>query len=152
MAIVSGSCRYRVVLQSAAGWLTQSAAGWLVQSAAGSRPGRAVGREAGRSGRTVGLRGFASPDVLKYRLAVLGVSVVIYSDREGPYIIEEVNRSGAIKIKNAEGTNPKLVNGQRIKHYISGTPINIETNIINTIAPEEYIRETYQNVSDSEKE
>ena len=39
-----------------------------------------VGREAGRSGRTVGLRGFASPDVLKYRLAVLGVPVVDYSN------------------------------------------------------------------------
>ena len=33
---------------------------------------------------------------------------------EGPYIIEEVYRSGAIKINNAEGTNPKVVNGQRI--------------------------------------
>ena len=47
---------------------------------AGSRPGGAVGRGAGRSGRAVGLRGFASPDVLKYRLAVLGVPVVDYSD------------------------------------------------------------------------
>ena len=52
----------------------------------------------------------------------------------------------------AEGTNPKVVNGQRIKHYISGTPINVETNIINTITPEEYIRDTFQNVSDSKKE
>ena len=65
---------------------------------------------------------------------------------EGPYIIEEVYRSGAIKINNAEGTNPKVVNGQRIKHYISGKPINIETNIIDTITPEEYIRGTFQNV------
>ena len=64
----------------------------------------------------------------------------------------EVHHSGAIKINNAEGTNPKVVNGQRIKHYISGTPINVETDIINTITPEEYIREIYQNVSDSKKE
>jgi hypothetical protein len=49
-------------------------------------------------------------------------------------------------------TTPMVVNGQRIKHYISDTPINVETNIIITITPEEYIRETYQNVSDSEKE
>ena len=28
--------------------------------------------------------------------------------------------------------NPKVVNGQRLKHYISGTPINVETNIIDT--------------------
>ena len=71
---------------------------------------------------------------------------------EGPYIVEEVCHSGAIKINNAEGNNPKVVNRQRIKHYISGTPINVETNIINTIASEEYIRETYQNVTDPEKE
>ena len=48
----------------------------------------------------------------------------------GPYVIEEVYRSGAIKIINFEGTNPKVVNGQQIKHYISGTPINVESNII----------------------
>ena len=71
---------------------------------------------------------------------------------EGPYIIEEVYRSGAIKINNVERNNQKVVNGQRIKHYISGTPINVETNIINTVTPEEYIRETYQNAPDSEKE
>ena len=47
---------------------------------------------------------------------------------EGPYFIEEVYRSGAIKINNVEGTNLKVVNGQRIKHYISGTPINVESN------------------------
>ena len=40
----------------------------------------------------------------------------LLSKWEGPYIIEEVYRSGAIKINNAEGTNMKLVNGQRIKH------------------------------------
>ena len=44
-----------------------------------------------------------------------------------------------------------MVNGQRIKHYISGNPINVETNIIETITPEEYIRDTFQNVLDSEK-
>ena len=61
-------------------------------------------------------------------------------------------RSGAIKINNFEGTNPKVVNGQTIKHYISGNPINVETNIIETVTPEEYIRDTFQNVTDSEKE
>ena len=76
----------------------------------------------------------------------------LLSKWEGPYVIEEVYRSRAIKIKNFEGTNPKVVNGQRIKHYISGTSINVETNIINTVPPEEYIRDTFQNVSDSEKE
>ena len=66
----------------------------------------------------------------------------LLSKWEGLYIIEEVYRSDAIKINNAEGTNPKVVNSQRIKHYISGNPINVETNIIETVTPEEYIRET----------
>ena len=71
----------------------------------------------------------------------------LLSKWEGPYVIEEVYCSGAIKINNFEGQNPKVVNGQRIKYYISGNPINIET-----VTPEEYIRDTFQNVSDSEKE
>ena len=52
----------------------------------------------------------------------------------------EVYRSGAIKINNTEGTKPKVVNDQRIKHYISGNPINVETNIIETVTLEEYTR------------
>ena len=71
---------------------------------------------------------------------------------EGPYVMKEVYHSGAIKINNFEGTSPRVVNGQRIKHYISGNPINVETNIIETVTLEEYIRDTFQNVSDSEKE
>ena len=39
--------------------------------------------------------------------------------------------------------NPKVVNGQRIKHYIPGNPINVETNIIETMTPEEYITDTF---------
>ena len=66
--------------------------------------------------------------------------------------MEEVYHSGAIKINNIEGTNPKVVNGQRIKHYISGNPINVQTNVIETVTLEEYIRDTFQNVSDLEKE
>ena len=65
---------------------------------------------------------------------------------------EEVYHSGAIKINNTEGTNPNVVNGQRIKHYISGNPINVETNIIDIVTLEVYIMDTFQNVSDSEKE
>ena len=76
----------------------------------------------------------------------------LLSKWEGPYVVEEVYHSGAIKINNFEGTNPKVVNGQRIKHYISGNPINVETNVIDTVTPEEYIRDTFQNVSHSKKE
>ena len=76
----------------------------------------------------------------------------LLSKWEGPYIVDEVYRSGAIKINNTEGYFLRVVNGQRIKHYISGTPINVESNIINTITPEEYLRDIYQRVSDSENE
>ena len=69
----------------------------------------------------------------------------LLSKWEGPYIIEEVYRSGAIKINNSEGTNPRVVNGQRIKHYSSGTPINVETKIIETITLEEHIEESFRN-------
>ena len=40
---------------------------------------------------------------------------------KAPIVIEEVYQSGAIKINNAEGTNPKVVNGQQIKHYLRYT-------------------------------
>ena len=49
------------------------------------------------------------------------------------------------------GTNPKVVNGQRIKHYISSTPINVESNIIQTMTPEEHIKETLRNTPESLK-
>ena len=75
----------------------------------------------------------------------------LLSKWEGPYVIEEVYRSGAININNFEGTNPKVVNGQRIKHYISGTPANVESNIIQTLTPEEYIKESFQNTLESSK-
>ena len=50
----------------------------------------------------------------------------LLSKWEVRYVIEEVYYSGAIKFNNFEGTSPRVVNGQRIKHYISGNPINVE--------------------------
>ena len=73
----------------------------------------------------------------------------LLSKWEGPYIIEGVYRTGSIKINNAKGTNPKVVNGQRIKHYISCTPINVESNIIQTLTPEEHIKESFRNTPES---
>ena len=73
----------------------------------------------------------------------------LLSKWEGPYIIEEVYRSGAIKINNAEGNKPKVVNGQRLKHYIVGNPINIDSDVIQVITPEEYIEETFRKTPES---
>ena len=69
----------------------------------------------------------------------------LLSKWQGPYVTEEVYQSGAIKINNVEGTNSKVVNGQRIKHYILGTPINVESNIIQTLTPEERSRTLKRN-------
>ena len=90
--------------------------------------------------------------VLLYNSRLRFFAGKLLSKWEGPYVIEEVYRSGAIKINNFAGTNLKVVNSQRIKHYISSNPINVETNIIETVTPEEYIRDTFQNVPDSKKE
>src|SRR4051812_20658293 len=57
--------------------------------------------------------------VLLYNSRLRFFAGKLLSKWEGPYVIEEVYHSGAIKINNFEGTNPKVVNGQRIKHYIS---------------------------------
>src|ERR1041385_357185 len=58
---------------------------------------------------------------------------------EGPFHIEEVYRSGAIKINNFEGTKPQVVNGKRLKHYMAGDPINVDANMIYTKTHEEHV-------------
>ena len=57
-----------------------------------------------------------------------------------------------MKINNDEGTNPKVFNGKTIKHYISGTPIYVESNIIQTMTLEEHIKETFGTFQNHEKE
>ena len=89
--------------------------------------------------------------VLLYNSRLRFFAGKLLSKWEGPYVIKEVYHSGAIKI-NFKGTNSKVVNGQRVKHYILGNPINVETNVIETITPEEYIKDIFRNVSDSKKE
>ena len=49
-------------------------------------------------------------------------------------------------VREGHEASTRVVNGQRIKYYISGNPINVETNIIETVTPKEYIRDTFQNV------
>ena len=45
-----------------------------------------------------------------------------------------------------------MVNGYRIKYYISGIFINVESNIINAVIQEEYLRDIYQSVLDFKNE
>ena len=48
--------------------------------------------------------------VLLYNSRLRFFAGKLLSKWEGPYVIEEVYCSGAIKINNFEGTNPKVVN------------------------------------------
>src|SRR3954466_7567078 len=63
---------------------------------------------------------------------------------EGPFHIEEVYHSGVININNFEGTKPQVVNGQRLKHYIAGDPINVDVNMIYTTTHEEHVAAQFQ--------
>ena len=69
---------------------------------------------------------------------------------EGPFHIEEVYRSGAIKINNFEGTKPQVVNGQRLKHYMAGDPINVDANMIYTRTHEEHVAARFQTPAGAE--
>ena len=69
---------------------------------------------------------------------------------EGPFHIEEVYRSGAIKINNFEGTKPQVVNGQRLKHYMAGDPINVDVNMIYTRTHEEHVAAQFRTPAGAE--
>ena len=61
---------------------------------------------------------------------------------EATYIVKEVYHFEAIKINNAKGHKPKVVNEQTLKHYIVGNPIHIDSDVIQLTRPEECIEET----------
>jgi hypothetical protein len=62
---------------------------------------------------------------------------VLLSKWEGPYVIEEVYCSGAIKIASLKDDTTQVVNGQRLKHYIAGDSYNEDVDAIQTVSPEE---------------
>jgi hypothetical protein len=68
---------------------------------------------------------------------------------EGPFVIEEVYRSGAIKIASLKDNTTQLVNGQRLKHYISRNSYNEDIDIIQVVTPEEFIKEQIQETEES---
>jgi hypothetical protein len=71
---------------------------------------------------------------------------------EGPYIMEDVYLSGAIKINNAEGTKLRVVNGQRLKHYIANNPLEVHTDVIQVITLKEFIKKIFQKAPHPKKE
>jgi hypothetical protein len=68
---------------------------------------------------------------------------------EGPFVIEEVYRSGTVKIASLKDDTTQVVNGQRLKHYISGDSYNEDFDVIKMITPEEFIREHMQESAES---
>jgi hypothetical protein len=52
--------------------------------------------------------------------------------------------SGAVKIASLKDNTTQVVNGQRLKHYISGDSYNEDVNVIQMITPEEFIKEHMQ--------
>jgi hypothetical protein len=77
--------------------------------------------------------------VLLYRSLLRFFAGKLLSKWEGPYVIEEVYRSGAINIASLKDNTTQVVNGQRLKHYIAGDSYNEDVDVIQTVTPEEFI-------------
>jgi hypothetical protein len=73
----------------------------------------------------------------------------LLSTWEGPFIIEEVYRSGAIKIASLKDNTTQVVNAQRLKYYISGDSYNEDINVIQVVTPEEFIKDHMQETAES---
>ena len=55
---------------------------------------------------------------LLYNSQVKGKSNKIHTEWMGPYIVEEINANGSVRLKTLQGSVfQKLVNGVQLKHY-----------------------------------
>jgi hypothetical protein len=82
--------------------------------------------------------------VLLYRSRLRFFAGKLLSKLEGPFVIEEVYRSGAIKIASLKDNTTQVVNGQKLKHYIAGYSYNEDVDVIQTVTPEEFIQDNMQ--------
>jgi hypothetical protein len=55
-----------------------------------------------------------------------------------------VYRSGAIKIASLKYDSIQVVNGQRLKNYISGDSYNEDVDVIETVSLKEFIQDKFQ--------
>jgi hypothetical protein len=60
-----------------------------------------------------------------------------------------VYRSGAVKIVSLKDNTTQVVNGQKLKHYISRDSYNEDVDVIQMITPEEFIKEHMQETAES---
>jgi hypothetical protein len=79
--------------------------------------------------------------VLLYRSHLRFFAGKLLSKWEGPFVIEEVYRSGVIKIASLKDNSTQVVNGQRFKHYIVGDSYNEDVDVIQMVTPEEFIQD-----------
>jgi hypothetical protein len=79
--------------------------------------------------------------VLLYRSHLRFFAGKSHSKWKGPFIIEEVYHSGAIKIASLKDNTTQVVNAQRLKYYISGDSYNEDIDIIQVVTLEEFIKE-----------
>jgi hypothetical protein len=82
--------------------------------------------------------------VLFYRSRLRFFAGKLHSKWEGPFIIEEVYHSGAIKIASLKDNTTQVVNGQRLKHYIYGDSYNEDVDVIQMVTLEEFIQDNMQ--------
>jgi hypothetical protein len=87
--------------------------------------------------------------VLLYRSHLRFFAGKLLSKWEGPFIIEEVYRLGAIKIASLKDNTTQVVNGQRLNHYISGDSYKEDVNVIQMVTLEEFIKEHMQGTAES---
>jgi hypothetical protein len=59
-----------------------------------------------------------------------------------------VYHSGAIKIASLKDNTTQVLNGQRLKHYISGDSYNEDIDVIQVVTPEEFIKEHIQETAE----
>jgi hypothetical protein len=83
-----------------------------------------------------------------YRSCLRFFAGKLLSKWEGPFIIKEVYRSGAIKIASLKDNTTQVVNGQRLKHYISQDSYNEDVDVIQMVTPEEFIQDNMQGTAE----
>ena len=62
------------------------------------------------------------------------------------------DHSSLRKINSLDGDKPQVVNGQRLKHYITGNPLEKDADVIQVDSPEEFIETKYRKTPESENE
>jgi hypothetical protein len=87
--------------------------------------------------------------VLLYRSCLRFFAGKLLSKWERPFITEEVYPSGVIKIASLKDNTTQVVNGDWLKHYISGDSYNEDIDIIQVVTLEEFIKEQVHKTADS---